>query len=94
LIPVQAELGSSTPSSRASADHAPPMMAAAMFSFAGQRCTRSTRPGADTAWTLIDRLAAAVKPLRTGEPNAATQVGPVLDKQRQRALVAMAARRR
>ena len=96
FIPVQAELGSSNAAIiDASADlgTAADDLAAAMFSFAGQRCTAIRRLlVVDAVYDrFVERLAAAVSALRIGQPaGAATELGPVIDQGRQRAFLAMA----
>ena len=95
-IPVQAELGGSNAAivdSTANLDAAAEDLATAMFSFAGQRCTAIRRVIVlpDVHDAFVDRLVDAVNALCVGDPSlAATQVGPVLGKDRQQAFVAMA----
>ena len=96
FIPVQAELGGSNAAiidASADLDAAAADLAAAMFSFAGQRCTAIRRLVVlDAIYdAFVDRLVAEVAGLKVGDPgDGATQVGPVLDRDRQRALLAMA----
>jgi acyl-CoA reductase-like NAD-dependent aldehyde dehydrogenase/nicotinamidase-related amidase len=96
FIPVQAELGGSNAAivdATADLDAAAEDLAAAMFSFAGQRCTAIRRVIvlAGAYDLFVERLTAAVTALRVGDPSqAATQVGPVLGKDRQQAFLAMA----
>jgi acyl-CoA reductase-like NAD-dependent aldehyde dehydrogenase/nicotinamidase-related amidase len=96
FIPVQAELGGSNAAivdSTADLGAAAEDLASAMFSFAGQRCTAIRRVIvlADAYDVFVERLTAAVTALRVGDPlQAATQVGPVLGKDRQQALLAVA----
>jgi alpha-ketoglutaric semialdehyde dehydrogenase len=95
-IPVQAELGGSNAAiidTSADLDAAAEDLAAAMFSFAGQRCTAIRRVLVlDAIYdAFVERLVAAVEALRVGDPaDPATQVGPVLDKARQSALLTIA----
>jgi len=96
FIPVQAELGGSNAAivdASADLDAAAADLAAAMFSFAGQRCTAIRRLVVlDAVFdAFIDRLVAEVDALRVGDPSdPATQVGPVIDKGRQQAFLALA----
>ena len=96
FMPVQAELGGSNAAivdASADLDAAAEDLAAAIFSFAGQRCTAIRRVLVlDAIYdTFVERLAGAVEALRVGEPgDAATHVGPVIDRGRQRAFAAMA----
>jgi acyl-CoA reductase-like NAD-dependent aldehyde dehydrogenase len=96
FIPVQAELGGSNAAiidTSAELGAAAEDLAAAMFSFAGQRCTAIRRVLVlDAVYEpFVERLAATVEALRVGDPaDSATQVGPVIDKDRQQAFVAMA----
>ena len=96
-IPVQAELGGSNAAivdASADLDAAAGDLAAAIFSFAGQRCTAMRRVIViDEIYdAFAERLAAAVEALRVGDPaDASTQVGPVIDKAHQRAFVGMGA---
>jgi acyl-CoA reductase-like NAD-dependent aldehyde dehydrogenase/nicotinamidase-related amidase len=95
-IPVQAELGGSNAAiidTTANLDAAANDLAAAMFSFAGQRCTAIRRVIVlDAIYEpFVARLAAAVGALRLGDPSdPATQVGPVIDRDRQQAFLAIA----
>jgi acyl-CoA reductase-like NAD-dependent aldehyde dehydrogenase len=95
-IPVQAELGGSNAAivdASADLDAAAQDLASAIFSFAGQRCTAIRRLlVVDSVYdAFVERLVAAVETLRVGEPgDAATQIGPVLDKVRQRLFLEMA----
>jgi len=97
-LPVQAELGGSNAvivDESADLDAAAADLAAAMFSFAGQRCTAIRRVIVmDTIHdAFVDRLSAAVEALRVGNPSdPQTHVGPVIDKSRQRALLGMGAK--
>ncbi len=96
FIPVQAELGGSNAAiidASADLDAAAADLAAAMFSFAGQRCTAIRRLVVldEIHDAFVDRLTAAVAGLQIGDPaDGATQVGPVLDRDRQQAFLAMA----
>lgn len=96
FIPVQAELGGSNAAiidASADLDAAAADLAAAMFSFAGQRCTAIRRLVVldEIHDAFVDRLAAAVAGLQVGNPaDGATQVGPVLDRERQQYFLAMA----
>lgn len=95
-IPVQAELGGSNAAivdSSADLDSAAADLAAAMFSFAGQRCTAIRRLIVvdSIADAFVERLAAEVAALRIGDPaDAATQIGPVIDQPSQLAWSEMA----
>jgi acyl-CoA reductase-like NAD-dependent aldehyde dehydrogenase len=95
-IPVQAELGGSNAAivdASANLDAAAQDLASGMFSFAGQRCTAIRRViVVDAVYdAFVDRLAAAARALSVGDPgDGATQVGPVLDKSRQQAFLALA----
>lgn len=95
-IPVQAELGGSNAAivdSSADLDAAAADLAPAMFSFAGQRCTAIRRLIVldDVHDAFVDHLVAAVNGLRVGDPaDEQTQIGPVLDRPRQQAFLAMA----
>lgn len=94
-IPVQAELGGSNAAivdECADLDAAADDLATAIFSFAGQRCTAIRRVIViDTIHNaFVDRLAAAAGALRVGDPSdPRTQVGPVIDKGRQREFIGM-----
>ena len=82
--PLQAELGGNNAAIVLAVDDIEPIardLAAAMFSFAGQRCTAIRRVivEADIFDSFAAVLAAAVEDLRVGDPSdAATQVGPVI----------------
>ena len=95
-LAVQAELGGCNAAivdSSADLDFAATDLAAAMFSFAGQRCTAIRRVIllADIAPAFTDRLVAAVEALRLGHPaNPATQVGPVIDRAAQHRFLSLA----
>ena len=95
-IAVQAELGGSNAAivdESADLDAAATDLAAAIFSFSGQRCTAIRRVLVlDSVYdAFAERLVAAVGALTVGEPDdAATQIGPVLDKGRQRAFLEIA----
>ena len=95
-IPVQAELGGSNAAiidTSADLDAAAEDLAAAMFSFAGQRCTAIRRVIVIDAVhdRFAERLARAVKALRLGDPaDPVTQVGPVIDRRCQQGFIAMA----
>lgn len=95
-IPVQAELGGSNAAiidASADLETAADDLAAAMFSFAGQRCTAIRRLVVLEAVyePFVERLAEAVKALRQSDPaDPATQVGPVIDRNRQQGFLAMA----
>ena len=88
-LPVQAELGGSNAAiveSTADLDAAATDLAAAMFSFSGQRCTAIRRVIvlADIASAFTDRLTAQVAAFRLGDPSdPATQIGPVIDRSAQ-----------
>ena len=94
-VPVQAELGGSNAAivdQSADLDAAATDLAAAIFSFAGQRCTAIRRIIVldQVHDAFADRLVAAVEALRVGDPaDAQTRIGPVIDKQRQRDFMAM-----
>ncbi len=96
FLPVQAELGGSNAAiidASADLDDAALDLAAAMFSFAGQRCTAIRRVLVlDSAFdAFVERLAQAVAALRVGDPrDPATQIGPVIARERQQAFIAMA----
>jgi acyl-CoA reductase-like NAD-dependent aldehyde dehydrogenase/nicotinamidase-related amidase len=96
FIPVQAELGGSNAAiidASADLDAAALDLAAAMFSFAGQRCTAIRRVLVVEAIyaPFVERLAAAVEALRIGDPaDPQSQIGPVIDRDRQRAFAALA----
>ena len=96
FIPVQAELGGSNAAiidASADLDEAAEDLAAAMFSFAGQRCTAVRRVLVlETVFdAFVERLTEAVRALRIGDPtDAATQVGPVIDRDREQAFIGMA----
>ena len=95
-LPVQAELGGCNAAivdSSADLDSAATDLAAAMFSFSGQRCTAIRRVIllADIAPKFTDRLIAAVEALRLGRPaDPATQIGPVIDRAAQQRFLALA----
>ncbi len=95
-LPVQAELGGSNAAivdSSAELDAAATDLAAAMFSFSGQRCTAIRRVIllADIAPAFTDRLVAAVAALRVGHPaDPASQMGPVIDRAAQRRFLILA----
>jgi acyl-CoA reductase-like NAD-dependent aldehyde dehydrogenase/nicotinamidase-related amidase len=95
-IAIQAELGGSNAAiidASADLDAAAADLATAIFSFAGQRCTAIRRVVVvDSVHdAVVERLVAAVEGLRIGEPgNVVTQIGPVLDKRRQRAFIELA----
>ena len=95
-IPVQAELGGSNAAivdASADLDAAAEDLAAAVFSFAGQRCTAIRRLVVleSIAEPFVARLVEAVRSLKAGGPgDAATQIGPVIDKDRQRTFLDLA----
>ena len=95
-LPVQAELGGCNAAivdSSADLDSAATDLAAAMFSFSGQRCTAIRRVIllADIAPEFTARLIAAVEALRLGHPaDPATQIGPVIDRAAQQRFLALA----
>lgn len=95
-LPVQAELGGCNAAivdSSADLDVAAADLAAAMFSFAGQRCTAIRRVILleDIVPVFTDRLIAAVEALRIGQPtDPATQIGPVIDRAAQQRFLALA----
>lgn len=92
-IPVQAELGGSNAAivdASADLDHAAADLAAAMFSFSGQRCTAIRRliVAEAIADAFTQRLVAAVEGLRIGDPvERATQIGPLIARERKLALL-------
>nr|WP_283938568.1 aldehyde dehydrogenase family protein [Sphingomonas alba] len=96
-IPAQAELGGSNAAivdGSADLEAAASDLAAAIFSFAGQRCTAIRRVIVlDAVYDVfVERLAAAVDALSVGDPaGVATQVGPVIDKASQRTFLSMGA---
>ena len=91
-IAVQAELGGSNAAivdASADLDHAAADLAAAMFSFSGQRCTAIRRliVAETVADAFAERLVAAVEALRIGDPaERSTQIGPLISRERQLAL--------
>ena len=95
-LPAQAELGGCNAAivdASADLDAAATDLAAAMFSFAGQRCTAIRRVIilADIAAAFTDRLVAAVEALRFGQPSdPATRIGPVIDRAAQQRFLALA----
>lgn len=92
LLPLQAELGGNNP--LVVMDDVEPGTIAtdlvrSMFGFAGQRCTATRRILAQSAVApeLRARLLAAIAGLKLGPPDdAATDIGPLLSKQRQQAI--------
>lgn len=96
FIPVQAELGGSNAAIidlSADLDAAAEDLAAAIFSFAGQRCTAVRRVIVlDSVYgPFVERLAGAVEALSVGDPaDSATQIGPVIDRGRQQAFASLA----
>lgn len=96
FMPVQAELGGSNAAiidASADLDAAAEDLAAAMFSFAGQRCTAIRRVLVlDSIYEpFVERLVGAVQALRAGDPaEPPTQIGPVIDRNRRQAFAAMA----
>jgi len=95
-LPVQAELGGCNAAivdASADLDFAAADLAAAMFSFSGQRCTAIRRVIVveSIAAAFSDRLIAAVEALRLGDPaDPATQIGPVIDRAAQQRFLALA----
>ena len=95
-LPVQAELGGCNAAiidSSANLDAAAADLAAAMFSFAGQRCTAIRRVVvlADIAPTFTERLTAEIEALCLGDPSSAeTHLGPVIDRAAQQRFLALA----
>ena len=95
-LPVQAELGGCNAAivdSSADLDVAAADLAAAMFSFSGQRCTAIRRVivTRDIAPAFTERLAANVAAFRLGHPsNPATQIGPVIDRAAQQRFLTLA----
>ena len=95
-LPVQAELGGCNAAivdSSADLDEAAADLAAAMSSFAGQRCTAIRRVIllADIAHAFTDRLTAEIAKLHLGDPNDAdTHLGPVIDRAAQQRFLALA----
>ena len=95
LRPVQAELGGNN-AAIVLADADPvavaTVLAAEMFSFAGQRCTAIRRViVADAIYPAFAKaLRDAVRTLRTGDPgDAAVHVGPVIGKAHQQAILGL-----
>ena len=95
-LPVQAELGGCNAAivdSSADLDTAAADLAAAMFSFSGQRCTAIRRVIvlADIAAAFTERLTAEIAALRLGHPgDPATQIGPVIDRAAQQRFLHLA----
>ena len=95
-LPVQAELGGCNAAivdSSADLACAASDLAAAMFSFAGQRCTAIRRVilTADIAATFTERLVAEVAKLRLGDPgDPQAHLGPVIDRAAQQRFLALA----
>lgn len=95
-VPVQAELGGSNAAiidPSADLDFAASDLAAAMFSFSGQRCTAVRRVivVGEAADRFTDRLLAAVEALKLGMPaDASTIIGPLIDRGSQRRLLGAA----
>ena len=95
-LPVQAELGGCNAAivdSSADLDAAAADLAAAMFSFAGQRCTGIRRVIllADIAGAFTDCLTADIAMLNLGDPSdPATHLGPVIDRASQNRFLALA----
>jgi acyl-CoA reductase-like NAD-dependent aldehyde dehydrogenase len=93
---VQAELGGSNAAivdSSADIDMAATDLAAAMFSFSGQRCTAVRRIIVleDVAGPFAERLIAAVRELKTGVPSdPACDIGPLIDRASQSRILAAA----
>jgi acyl-CoA reductase-like NAD-dependent aldehyde dehydrogenase len=85
-IPVQAELGGSNAAvvdSSADLDSAAADLAAAMFSFSGQRCTAIRRIIVleEIADRFAERLVASVRALKAGFPgDPACDIGPLIDR--------------
>ncbi len=83
-IPVQAEMGGQNPSivlSDADVSRAADAVATATMSYAGQKCTATSRViVVGDASNFTDALVAAVEKLPLGDPaEASTVVGPVID---------------
>ncbi len=95
-LPVQAELGGCNAAivdRSADLDAAAADLAAAMFSFSGQRCTAIRRVIvlADIAPAFTERLTVEVAALRLGHPaDPATQIGPVIDRAAQQRFLNLA----
>ena len=95
-LPVQAELGGCNAAivdSSADLDAAAADLAAAMFSFVGQRCTAIHRVIllADIADAFTDLLTAEIAKLNLGDPSdPATHLGPVIDRAAQQRFLALA----
>ncbi len=95
-LAVQAELGGCNAAivdASADLDFAAADLAAAIFSFAGQRCTAIRRVIvlADVAPAFTDRLVAEVAKLRLGDPgDPQTHLGPVIDRAAQQRFLAIA----
>ena len=95
-LAVQAELGGCNAAIvdvSADLDAAAADLAAAIFSFSGQRCTAIRRVilVQSIAPAFTDRLIAAVEALRLGHPaDPVTQVGPVIDRAAQARFLALA----
>lgn len=95
-LPVQAELGGCNAAivdSSADLDAAAVDLAAAMFSFAGQRCTAIRRVIllADIADGFTDRITAEIAKFNLGDPSdPATHLGPVIDRAAQQRFLALA----
>lgn len=101
MRPLQAELGGNNAAivlADADLQRAAQDLAGAMFSFAGQRCTAIRRIIVDNAVrpAFTNMLVEAVGALRIGDPSALdTEIGPVVSRLRQHALLAaIAAARR
>lgn len=96
-LPVQAELGGCNAAivdSSADLDAAAADLAAAMFSFSGQRCTAIRRVivSRDVAPAVTERLTAEVAALRLGHPSDPdTQIGPVIDRAAQQHILSLGA---
>lgn len=93
---VQAELGGCNAAivdSSADLDSAAADLAAAMFSFSGQRCTAIRRVIllGDIAPALTERLTVEVAKLQLGDPSdPTTHLGPVIDRAAQQRFLALA----
>ncbi len=96
-LPAQAELGGCNAAivdRSADLDRAADDLAAAIFSFSGQRCTAIRRVIVDRAVApaFTDRLTAAVADLPLGHPsNPDTRIGPVIDRAAQQRFLALGA---
>jgi alpha-ketoglutaric semialdehyde dehydrogenase len=95
-LPVQAEMGGQNPSivlSDADVSRAADAVATATMSYAGQKCTATSRViVVGDASSFTDALVSAVEKLPLGDPGeASTVVGPVIDEGARNAVVEAAA---